>query len=146
MADSWRAIGLSVTIDAVPLTTYLDRLDSGDFTAAVVDFQVGLEPDLSPLLLSSQIGSGGSNVSGVQDPVLDQLLLAARKTVDPADRLAALQALEQYLSTTVPILPLGYREYDLVVSGHVQKLLSNQISDPSGRYWDVVDWRLASDR
>jgi ABC-type transport system substrate-binding protein len=146
VADSWRAIGLVVTVEAVPITTYLDRLDRGDFDAAVVDFEVGLEPDLGPLLLSSQIGSGGSNVSGVQDSTLDQLLLAARKTVDPALRPAALQALEQYLSTTVPILPLAYREYDLVVSSHVQKLLSNEISDPSGRFWDVIDWRLASDR
>lgn len=146
VADSWRAIGLAVTVDAVPLATYLDRLDTGDFDSAIVDFDVGLEPDLSPLLLSSQIGSGGSNVSGVQDPILDQLLNAARKTVDPAQRPAALSALEQYLSTTVPILPLAVREYDFVVSDHVQLLLSNQISDPSGRYWDVVDWRLANDR
>jgi ABC-type transport system substrate-binding protein len=146
VADSWKAIGLNVMLDDVPITTYLSRLDQGDFTAAVVSFDVGLEPDLSPLLLSSQIGSGGSNVSGVQDPTLDQLLLTARKTVDPAARPAALTALEQYLSTTVPILPLAYREYDMVVSGHVQKLLSNQISDPSSRYWDVIDWRLASDR
>ncbi len=146
VADSWKAIGLAVTLDPVPIATYLSRLDQGDFTAAVVDFDVGLEPDLSPLLLSSQIGSGGSNVSGVQDTTLDQLLLTARKTVDPAARPAALNALEQYLSTTVPILPLAYREYDLVVSSHVQKLLSNDISDPSGRYWDVIDWRLASDR
>jgi ABC-type transport system substrate-binding protein len=146
VADSWRGIGLIVKVDAVPVSAYLDRLDRGDFDSAIVDFDVGLEPDLSPLLLSSQIGSGGSNVSGVQDPILDQMLNTARKTVDPAQRLAALSALEQYLATTVPILPLAFREYDLVVSGHVQKLLSNEISDPSGRYWDVIDWRLANDR
>jgi ABC-type transport system substrate-binding protein len=146
VADSWRAIGLTVNVEAVPLATYLDRLDRGDFSSAVADFEVGLEPDLSPLLLSSQIGSGGSNVSGVQDSTLDQLLLTARKTVDPAARPAALSALEQYLSTTVPILPLAFREYDLVVSDHVQKMLSDDISDPSGRFWDVIDWRLASGR
>jgi ABC-type transport system substrate-binding protein len=146
VADAWRAIGLIVTIDAVPIGTYLDRLDRGDFESAIVDFDVGLEPDLSPLLLSSQVGSGGSNVSGVQDPILDQMLNTARKTVDPAQRPAALSALEQYLATTVPILPLAFREYDLVVTDHVQKLLSNEISDPSARYWDVIDWRLANDR
>jgi peptide/nickel transport system substrate-binding protein len=146
VADSWRAIGLIVTIDAVPVATYLDRLDRGDFDSAIVDFDVGLEPDVSPLLLSSQVGSGGSNVSGVQDPILDQLLNTARKTVDPAQRPAALSALEQYLATTVPILPLAFREYDLVVTDHVQKLVSNEIADPSARYWDVIDWRLANDR
>ena len=146
VADSWRAIGIGVTIEAVTTATYLSRLDTGDFDAAVASFEVGLEPDLSPLLLSSQIGSGGSNVSGVQDTTLDQLLNVARRTIDPVARPAALNALEQYLSTTVPILPLAYREYDMVVTGKVQKLLSNQISDPSARYWDVIDWRLANGR
>jgi ABC-type transport system substrate-binding protein len=146
VADEWRAIGLIVRVDAVPVTTYLDRLDRGDFDSAVASLAIGLEPDLGPLLLSSQIGQGGSNVSGVQDPILDQMINAARKTVDPDQRKAALSTLERYLATTIPILPLAFREYDMVVSGHVQLLLSNEISDPSGRYWDVIDWRLANDR
>ncbi len=146
VADSWKAIGINVLLEPVPFQTYLSRLDEGDFDAAVASFEVGLEPDLSPLLNSSQIGAGGSNVSGVKDPTLDQLLNVARRTVDPAARPAALRALEQYLATTVPVLPLAFREYDMVVNGKVQKLLSNQISDPSSRYWDVIDWRLASDR
>jgi ABC-type transport system substrate-binding protein len=124
----------------------VERLDSGQFDSAIVDFDVGLDPDLGPLLLSSQVGSGGSNVSGVQDKALDQLLLTVRKTVDPAARQAAVSTLEQYLSTSLPILPLAFREYDLVVSSRVYDMVSNDIADPSGRFWDVIDWRLASGR
>ena len=29
-------------------------------------------------------------------------------------------------------------------SNRVRGLVSNDISDPSGRFWDVIDWRLAS--
>jgi peptide/nickel transport system substrate-binding protein len=144
-AASWRAIGLDVTLDAVPAGTYLGRLGSGQFVAAVVDFQVGLDPDLSPLLLSSQVGSGGSNVSGFEDKTLDQLLMTARKTIDPVDRQTAVSAVEKYVSTTVPILPLAFRDYDLVLSKRVQNVSGTQITDPSNRYWDVIDWRLASD-
>jgi ABC-type transport system substrate-binding protein len=146
VAASWRAIGLTVQIDAVATPTYVDRLDNGDFAAAIVNFEVGLDPDLGPILLSSQVGQGGSNVSGVQDPTLDQLLLAVRKTVAPAARKDAISALEKYVSTTLPILPLVFRDYYLVVSGRVRKVVSNQIADPSGRFWDVIDWRLASGR
>ena len=120
VAADWRAIGLDVALDAQPTATYLSRLGGGQFAAAVVDFEVGLDPDLGPLLLSSQVGSGGSNVSGIQDPALDQLLLTARKT-------------------------LVFRDYDFVVSKRVQNVSGTQISDPSSRYWDVIDWRLASD-
>jgi peptide/nickel transport system substrate-binding protein len=145
VAADWRAIGLDVTLDAVPAATYIGRLGGGQFAAAVVDFEVGLDPDLGPLLLSSQVGSGGSNISGIQDPALDQLLLTARKTIDPADRQTAISAVEKYVSTAEPILSLAFRDYDFVVSKRVQNVSGTQISDPSSRYWDVIDWRLASD-
>ena len=128
------------------MATYLDRLDKGQFGAAVVDYEVGLDPDLGPMLLSSQVGSGGSNVAGMQDPTLDQMLLAARKAVDPAARQAAVSAVERYVSSSLPILPLAFRDYDLVVSSQAWGIQSNQLADPSGRFWDVIDWRLASGR
>jgi peptide/nickel transport system substrate-binding protein len=145
VAADWRAIGLDVSLDAVPAATYVSRLGSGQFAAAVVDFEVGLDPDLGPLLLSSQVGSGGSNISGIQDATLDQLLLTARKAIDPVDRQTAISAVEKYVSTNEPILPLAFRDFDLVVSKRVQNVSGTEISDPSSRYWDVIDWRLASD-
>jgi ABC-type transport system substrate-binding protein len=146
VAGAWRAIGLDVKIDAVPTAAYIARLYAGQFGSAIVDFEVGLDPDLGPMLLSTQVSSGGSNVSGMQDPTLDQLLVKVRKTVDPAARKLAVSDLERYLSTTLPILPLAFRDYDLVVSNRVRNLVSNDIAGPSGRFWDVIDWRLASAR
>jgi ABC-type transport system substrate-binding protein len=146
VAESWRALGLQVQLDAVSASSYISRLDSGDYSAAIVVFDVGLDPDLEPILMSSQVGSGGSNVAGVQDYQLDQLLIAVHKTNDPVQRQAAVSALSKYLSTTLPILPLMFRQYDLVVSSRVRGINSNQISGPSGRFWDVIDWRLASGR
>ncbi len=146
VAANWRLIGLDVVIDAVPLKTYLDRLGNGQYMAAVAMFEVGLDPDLGPMLLSSQVGSGGSNVSGLVDKTLDQLLMTARKTTEDAAHRVAVLAVEKYIATTVPVLPLCFRDYDLVVSSRVRGLVSNDIADPSGRFWDVIDWRLFSAR
>ena len=146
VAAAWEAIGLDVTVDAVSTATYWQRLNAGDFATAIVDFEIGLDPDLGPLLLSSQVGQGGSNISGVQDKVLDPMLLDVHKVVDPTARKAAIDTLEKYISTTIPILPLVFRDYDLVVSSRVRNVTSNEIPDASGRFWDVIDWRLASDR
>jgi ABC-type transport system substrate-binding protein len=146
VADAWRAIGFSVQVDAVSASSYVQRLDSGSYSAAIVVFDVGLDPDLEPILMSSQIGSGGSNISGVQDSQLDQLLVAVHKTTDPVARQLAVSNLEKYVSTTLPILPLAFEDYDLVVANRVRGLVSNQIGYPSGRFWDVIDWRLASGR
>ncbi len=128
----------------MPPTTPQD-LTSGDFDAAVVDYQLGLDPDVSPLLLSSQAAPAGSNLSGVTDTTLDQLLTAVRTTSDPAARQTAISALEKYVSTNVLMLPICFADYEFVVSDRVQGISTNEIADPSGRYWDVLDWRLASD-
>jgi ABC-type transport system substrate-binding protein len=146
VAVYWRALGLTVIIDAVPINAYVSRLDRGDFAAAVALFDVGLESDLGPMLLSTQVGSGGSNVAGLNDKILDNLILTARKTTNPRGHSDAVTAVQKYVSTTVPILPLCFRDYDLVVSASVRGQVSNDISDPSGRFWDVIDWRLAGGR
>jgi len=145
VAAAWTAVGLAVTLQAVPAARYLQLLDTGDFDAAVVDFSVGLDPDLGPLLLSTQVGSGGSNVAGIQDRVLDQLLLGARKTLDPAARQAAVSAVEKYVSGSMPILPLAFQDYGFVLANRVRNVFGDDLADPSSRYWDVIDWRLASD-
>jgi peptide/nickel transport system substrate-binding protein len=145
VVEDWRALGLDVTLDAQPAAEYTQMLSKGLFSAAVVDFRVGLDPDLSPLLLSSQVVSGGSNVSGYQDQALDKLLIAARNAVTPEARQAAVAAVLQYVSANAPILPLCFRDYLFVVSDALQGLRTSQIGDASSRYWDVIDWRLASD-
>ncbi len=79
VARDWRALGLAVTHVPLPPGEFVTgRLKMGHFSAAVGDVTVGLDPDLYPLLASSQTVTGGSNVIGLQDPALDALLVAAR--------------------------------------------------------------------
>jgi hypothetical protein len=123
-----------------------ERLAKGDFTAAVTDVSIGLDPDLYPLLASSQTLAGRSNIIGVQDPVLDGLLTAARKAVLDADRKVAYQALQQQLATGRYVLPLLFADEVVVVHDAVEGPSIRQVTDPSDRFWDVLTWRLADDR
>ena len=80
--DAWHAIGLAVRHVPLPAAELLgDRLARGEFQVAVLPFAIGLDPDVYPLLAASQTRTGGSNVIGLQDPDLDQLLVAARTPV-----------------------------------------------------------------
>jgi len=145
VAAQWRALGLDVSLQTFGSADYTQHLSSGDFDAAVVDYRLGLDPDVSPLFLSNQVAPAGSNLSGVTDTSLDGLLTAVRTTTNMDARRTAISALEKYLSTNVLMLPICFADYEFVVSGRVQGASANQIADPSGRYWDVLDWRLASD-
>ena len=147
VAHDWKQIGLQVTHVALPPGEFVsERLAKGKFVAAVADVTIGLDPDLYPLLASSQTLTGGSNVMGLQDPALDKLLVAARKPGSTADRAAAYSALQAQLAKGRYVLPLAFADESVVVRNTVVGPVPRQVADPSDRFWDVLTWRLAADR
>ncbi len=143
----WKAIGL--TVDHTPLapgTFVSDHLSVGKFQVAVADLRIGLDPDLYPLLASSQTLTGGSNVAGVQDQVLDGLLEKARAPGTIAARTAAYSALEKRLAAGRYLLPLAFANEIVVLRDTVSGPSIRQVTDPSDRFWDVLTWRLAVGR
>ncbi|MBA2300389.1 MAG: hypothetical protein H0W22_06415 [Chloroflexi bacterium] len=143
----WKALGFTVTHTPLPAGEFVtDRLATGAFQVAVVDVTVGLDPDLYPLLASSQTLTGGSNVMGIQDPVLDALLVKARAPGTDAVRAAAYSALQKQLAAGRYLLPLAFADEVIVIRDTLQGPVLRQASDPSDRFWDVLTWRLAVDR
>ena len=124
-----------------------DRLASGTFPAAVTDVTIGLDPDLYPLLASSQTRTGGSNVTGVQDPALDKLLVAARAPGTRGRARGGLFGASRSSSATGRyLLPLAFADEVVVVRDTVQGPAPRQVADPADRFWDVLTWRLADGR
>src|SRR4029079_9724964 len=116
VARDWTALGLSVIHRALPPAQFVTgRLASGDFSAAVGDVTIGLDPDLYPLLASSQTVTGGSNVIGLQDPLLDTLLRAARGQGTLPERTAAYSALQKQLAKAHYVLPLAFADESITV-------------------------------
>jgi len=146
VAGDWRRFGMAVNLVDLPVREFTDRLSTGQFQAAIVDVDVGLDPDLYPFLASTQTGTGGANISGIQVPALDQKLVAARRYASTKLRLAAFRDLQVYLGQSEPALPLYFRDTPFVVAERVWGPTPSVIGDESGRYWDVLTWRLANGR
>jgi peptide/nickel transport system substrate-binding protein len=147
VAADWTALGLAVEHVALPPGEFVtDHLATGDFQVAVVDVLIGLDPDLYPLLASSQTLSGGSNVAGVQSPVLDDLLRKARAPGTEAERKAAYSALQKQLASGRYLLPLAFADDVVVARDRLEGPIVRQVTDRSDRFWDVLTWRLAADR
>jgi len=143
----WSAIGLKAKHVALPPGEFVrERVGVGGFQVAVVDIAVGLDPDLYPLLASSQTVSGGSNVAGLQDPALDALLVAARSPGTTDQRRAAYRALQVRLAKGKYLLPLAFPDEVVVVRNTLEGPVVRPLADPSDRFWDVLTWRLAVDR
>jgi ABC-type transport system substrate-binding protein len=141
--DSWTLLGFRVTVTELSGTDLAARLRSGKFTAALLDVSMGLDPDLYPLLASSQVQASGSNLSGYQDTSLDVLIADARAYATVAQRKAAWSALETRLAAQLPILPIVWADDKVVVRG-VQGITPRLIAHPGDRFWDVLAWRLAA--
>jgi peptide/nickel transport system substrate-binding protein len=142
---AWTDLGMTVGLLEVPVADLAPKLREGDYTAAVIDIAEGLEPDLYPLLASTQVRAGGSNLAGFQDPQLDALLEAARKPGTDEERAAAWKALLEALAAKRPLLPLAWIDEVMLargLNGSEQRL----IRTTGDRYWDVLAWRLAADR
>jgi peptide/nickel transport system substrate-binding protein len=147
VAADWKYIGIQVTHVPLPPGEFVtERLATADFTVAVADVTIGLDPDLYPLMASSQTLTGGSNVIGLQDPELDRLLLAARRPAPTDDRAAAYAALQVELAKGMYLLPLAFADEPIVVRDTLQGPRLRQVADRSDRFWDVLTWRLAADR
>ena len=145
VAADWRALGLKVTLVSLPPVDLVARVRGGQFDAAVIDIGFGIEPDLYGLLASSQATSRGGNIAGLQDPAIDKLLIDARRPAPTADREAAWRALEAALASSVPLLPIAWRD-DVVLQRGIAGVSPRLVSSPGGRFWDVLAWRLAAGR
>ena len=148
MADdvvaAWRGIGLDVIHQALPAQALLaDHLEPGAYQAAVLPLVIGLDPDLYPLLASTQTRTGGANVAGVQDATLDRLLEGARAPGSDAARVEAYAALQERLASQLYILPLAFRDEVVVVRDTLSGPFPRAVGGPGDRFWDVLTWRLA---
>jgi len=143
----WLTFGIGAKHVPLPPAEFASkRLAAGEFRAAVVDLAIGLDPDLYPLLASTQTLTGGSNVMGIQDATLDELLTAARRPGTDEQRRSAYAALQAHLAQGRYLLPLAFQDETVVVRETVSGPVIRQVSDPSDRFWDVLTWRLADDR
>ncbi|HET7473631.1 MAG TPA: peptide ABC transporter substrate-binding protein [Candidatus Limnocylindrales bacterium] len=147
IAADWTALGFAVDVqEEDPAVIATDHLRAGEFEAAVVDIALGHDPDLYPLLASSQTRTGGANVVGLQDPLLDDLLEAARKPGTDEARKAAFGALQKRLSGGTYLLPIAWPDDVVVIAKRVVGTSIRTVADDSERFFDVLDWRLADDR
>jgi peptide/nickel transport system substrate-binding protein len=146
IAADWRAIGLEVVHASLPAALLADRLRSGQFDLAVLAVNTGLDPDLYPLLASSQTTSGRGNLMGLQDPALDTLLAEARAPGTSDERTARYTALQERLVSQQYLIPIAYRRVVVAVSGAVEGPVSRPVSGTWDRFWDVLTWRLADGR
>lgn len=145
VAADWRRLGLVVNVVALPLDQLVSaRMESGNFDVALLNVDVGLEPDLYPLLVSTQAQVGGTNLSGFESSGLDSLLVAVRGGTNPLLRSQQSTVLQATLRRLLPLVPVWFSDQVAVASDRLTGPSSRLVRDLGDLQWDVLAWRFAS--
>ena len=86
--EALRREGVAMDIERVEWAVFTERLRRHDFDVVSLGWSTGdVENDLYPTFHSSQV-NGGGNYVGYQNPELDALLVAFRRSFDPQEKAA----------------------------------------------------------
>ena len=130
--------GLSVTVDAVPWETYLQRLWDGRFDLYYGECRLTADWDIRAL-----VGTEGSlNYGGFSDEKTDALLEACR-TADESARGAALLSLWEELDKQVPIAPLCFKADSVVTTTGLVDGMTVTETDP---FFTLEQWVVHLDK
>jgi len=84
--DEAARVGIEVIPDPYEWSVFVERLRNRQFDAVNLAWHGGLEQDPYQIWHSSQIGGGGSNYVGFNNPEADRLIEQARMTLDETKR------------------------------------------------------------
>jgi oligopeptide transport system substrate-binding protein len=103
--QSWRTVlGIEVEIQSTESRTHWANLQVKQYDLSIAGWNADY-PDASTFL-DLFVANGGWNFTNWGDPAYDALLDASSAELDPAKRLATLQAAEAKLLEAMPIIPL----------------------------------------
>lgn len=141
LVESWRRLGLDVTVAATPYNQFQDKVRRGAhqiyFWGWMADYP---DPENFLFLLWSAMGqtkSGGPNSSNFDDPRYDALFEVMRNRGNDAERLAAIDAMRALLEVERPWIELFHPEDYALTQGWLHNVKATGLTVPIWKYYDV---------
>ncbi|MFZ7087018.1 ABC transporter substrate-binding protein [Curtobacterium sp. RRHDQ10] len=122
--------GITVTLKPEDADSfYTDATNDDSYDLVLYSWQPDFpsaNANIQPLFASSQIGSGGNNVSHYANPDVDALIATATATVDTADAQAIWAQVDRKIMQDAPVVPLTYAKQSFLHGSNVRDF---QIAD-----------------
>ena len=101
-------IGISMEIQQMEFATLLEEAKAKNHDAEMMGYTYA-DPDIAFLWFHSSNAGAGLNMSHINDPVLDEMIIRGRSTIDPTERAAVYAEMQQYVSDLALWVPLWMR-------------------------------------
>ncbi|HJU30974.1 MAG TPA: ABC transporter substrate-binding protein [Hyphomicrobiaceae bacterium] len=118
--DQWRRIGVKATHEQLETKLYQDNLATGNFEVGMEFVSDYLDDPTQNFVkfLSKKLTPLG--YSGHEDAKIDELYEKQRRTLDPAERIKVVRALDTYVLTTAYTVPFLWSQRIVVLPKKVQ--------------------------
>lgn len=103
-------IGIKMEIQQLEFATLLEEAKAGNHQAEIMGYTYS-DPDIAFLWFHSSNAGEGLNLSHINDPHLDELIIKGRSAVDQEERAAVYAEMQQYVTDLALWVPLWIDEY-----------------------------------
>lgn len=136
--EFWSALGIKVRVKYI---TDWDKFETYLRSDAVQLYRYAWSadmPDPDSFLYSLFASESPTNFMKFKDKNVDQMLLAARRVVDPVERATVYQKVEARIMASAPLIPLFYMSVDRVYQPYVKSVTVSALGAhamPLNRIW-----------
>lgn len=144
IAAQWSQMNISVTVDAVDLTTYQARLQAGEFDAAMVEFSMGESADPDVYQFWDQDPPEGKNYGGMDDRRINEELERARRDPSGINRSIRYTNFQEMFIERAIAIPLYYPLYTYVTAPQISGIQLGYMATPASRFYTIRDWGIGT--
>jgi oligopeptide transport system substrate-binding protein len=132
LQSMWSEVGIDVTLENVGANGVVGDARSGNFEAMRYQYYAPFQDAVTFLALLQS--DANVNVSGYANPDYDHALLVADRTLDPEQRVRALQDVERMVMSQYPVIPIYYNQRNYLVSQRVEGWVDNVRGEHLSRF------------
>ena len=144
IAASWGQLGFATAVEAVDAGTFQDRLEAGDFDAALVELSFEPNADPDPYVFWHQgQAQDGQNYGGMDDRRVSEALEMARREPYGINRIAHYERFQTLFAERAPAIVLYYPLYIYAADARLEGVQIGFMSAPCDRFQTIQDWRFS---
>ncbi|MBP6885989.1 MAG: hypothetical protein KBC02_01985 [Candidatus Pacebacteria bacterium] len=142
----WEKLGVKVTIDALPISQLQQVIKDRNYQVLLFGEIMTIDPDPFTTWHSSQRQEPGLNLALYKNDTADRLIEEARSTLNPLERMQKYDDFQKILLEDIPAVFLYSPHYLYGLSKDVKGYPTELIATPEGRFTDIVDWYIDTER
>lgn len=147
IVEDWSALGMQVSLDVQPYQLAIDKVESRNYEAALVniDLSQSPDPDPYPFWAQSQM-TGGQNYAQWDNRTASEYLEQARISLDRSDRERLYRNFQVIFQKEMPALPLFSPIFNYTVTTKVKGISIGPFYDESDRFFTAGSWYILSEK